>query len=262
MPHAIEGGGRLRTEDSAPPLVSIITVVFRARQHLPALLDSILEPRREGVELIVVDGGSDDGTVEYLQSLDNQIDYWCSEPDQGIYDAMNKAIEHARGAYLLHLNAGDRLLRIPTPELQRALQYQLDLLSFPVELDRGGTFHPSYGRMLRYNNTLHHQGTFYRREHFPLYDLRYRIFADFDVNQRLSKAGAKGWIMQQAVAWHDRGGVSAVKNPAAIDEFLSVIAGNYGSRAVLLARVFGKWRGLKEWLKNIIAMVYSCSFGN
>src|ERR1700742_3648923 len=98
---------------SSTPLVSIITVTFNALESLPDVLESIFPLKEVDVEVIVVDGSSSDGTVLWLQHHDADIDLWISEPDRGISDAMNKAIARARGTWLLHLNAGDRLLHIP-----------------------------------------------------------------------------------------------------------------------------------------------------
>jgi glycosyltransferase involved in cell wall biosynthesis len=233
--------------------VSIVVVVFRARQELSVLLESIYSKTEDDVELIVIDGGSNDGTLEYLSSQDDRIDYWLSERDQGIYDAMNKAITRATGTFLLHLNAGDLLVHLPREQLLRERHGQVTLLSFPVLLDRNRVFRPAFGKRLQFENTLHHQGTFYRRIHFPGYDAAYRIFADFDVNQRLALAGARGFIGEPAVAFHATDGISAQKNAAAILEFLTVIRRNYGARAVLAARLVGKWQGLQTLIRRLRA---------
>jgi glycosyltransferase involved in cell wall biosynthesis len=226
------------------PLVSIITVVFNARPVLPELLNSILRLKNSEVELIVVDGGSKDGTVEFLQQHNSSIDYWLSEPDRGIYDAMNKAIAHARGIFLLHLNAGDELLTIPMEELQRAKEEGLDIVAFHVSLDGRSEFRPSYNMALRFNNTLHHQGTFFRREMLPAYDIDYKVFADFDVNQRLLRAGARTRIFDTVVALHATDGVSNMPTATANTEFFRIIEKNYGRRSLPVAWAMCKWRGL------------------
>ncbi len=88
-------------------MVSIVVVLYRDREECIRLLDNILTFDPLHFELVVIDGSSDDGTVEVLQERDDKIDYWLSEPDSGIYDAMNKGIAAAHGEYVLHLNAGD-----------------------------------------------------------------------------------------------------------------------------------------------------------
>src|SRR5215469_14022658 len=96
----LHGGKRLREPRPDTPLVSIITVVYQDCTELLPLLSNILERKGPEAEVIVVDGGSTDGTVDLLRKLDDQVDYWISEPDAGIYDAMNKGISLARGHFV------------------------------------------------------------------------------------------------------------------------------------------------------------------
>lgn len=240
----------MEQEQSAPPLVSIITVSYQAREELMAVLASVLALKGPEVELIVVDGGSNDGTVEYLQAHTAKIDFWVSEPDRGIYDAMNKAIAHARGTYLLHLNAGDRLLNVPYEELRQGRDAGTDILAFRVALDNGRLHKPSYGYGLAFNNTLHHQGTFFRRASFPGYQDGYRIFADFDANQRLALASAQARIYDKVVAYHATDGVSNQNTASAVKEFFQIIAANYGRRALPVAWLLCKGRGLRARLER------------
>jgi glycosyltransferase involved in cell wall biosynthesis len=245
MPRKIEGGKRLRGGDSRPqPLVSIITVVFRAGHELRPLIDSVLCLKDENTEFIVVDGGSEDGTREILKEYERDIDYWVSEPDCGIYDAMNKGIASAQGTFIFHLNAGDRLLYIPIRELKAANSDSVDVAAFRVLIDGKFEFLPSYTISLRFNNTLHHQGTFFRRQSLPAYDTKYKIFADFDVNQKLALRGARVAIFDPVVALHMADGVSNIPNRAAISEFFHVIENNYGITYLPIAWILCKWRGL------------------
>jgi len=227
------------------PLVSIITVVFRARQDLPALIESVARLKTDNIEFIVIDGGSEDGTCELLSQYDSMIDYWVSEPDRGIYDAMNKGIAAAQGTFLFHLNAGDSLLHIPIRELEAAALNGTDVVAFRVSIDGNKEFRPSRGVGLRLKNTLHHQGTFYKREGFPAYNVNYRVFADFDANQRLARNGARIEIFDQIVSRHMGGGLSDLHTEANVSEFFRVIEGNYGWTHLLPAWLICKWRGLK-----------------
>ena len=226
------------------PLVSIITVVYNACEDLKSVLESVFPHRGPEVELIVVDGGSKDGTVTYLTENSDRIDFWMSEPDRGIYDAMNKAISHARGTYLLHLNAGDRLMDIPFVELREGAANNLDILSFRVALDSGKFFTPAYGSSLTITNTLHHQGTFFRKAAFPEYSPRFKIFADFDVNQRMALAGSKARIFSAVVAYHATDGISNQNNAKAATEFFQVIRGNHGWKVLPAAWLLCKWQGV------------------
>jgi glycosyltransferase involved in cell wall biosynthesis len=237
--------------------VSIITVVYNAKEELSRLLQavSILEPKV--FELIVVDGGSQDGTIELLQDWDDRIDVWISEPDRGIYDAMNKAQCLARGMFLYHLNAGDTLLEMPQRELEQAVRQPVDVVTFRVRVDDNREFRPSYGLMLRIKNTLHHQGTFYRREAFVPYDLRFRVLADFDVNQRLALRGAKVQIFDKIIAHHVSGGTGDSLHD--YGEGSAVVRKNFGPFYVALSYVVNELKGirirrqraLKRWFKSL-----------
>lgn len=239
-----EGGRRFRGYGrTKEPLVSIISVVFRARTELEAILNNIAEFDPEEIELIVIDGGSQDGTVELLRAWDNEVEYWLSEPDRGIYDAMNKAQDVARGHFLFHLNAGDRLLIFPKAKLEQARSEGLDVAAFPVSIDGTREFGASCGFWLRVKNTMSHQGTFYRREAFPRYDLRFPRFADFDVNQRLLLSGAKMRVFDDVVALHASGGFG--DQAPGYEESSAIVRKNFGWLYVVLSITMGELKGIK-----------------
>jgi len=229
----IEGGRRLRESKCKPPLISIITVVFRAGQELKPLLENIIAQLSEDAELIVIDGGSDDGSVDVLRHFDNSIDYWISEPDRGIYDAMNKGIAAATGEYILHINAGDRLRRIPLESLRMCLSDGIDVACFSVNMVNWGNYPPRRGFHLRIGNSWHHQGTCYRRKNHPGYDLRYRVLSDFDCNQKLFKANKSIKLFREVIAEQVSKGVSG--SGIANDEAYHIIRKNFGIHYALLA---------------------------
>lgn len=107
----MEGGKRLRglrrTSQPGRPLITIITVVFNAETTLGDTIRSVIQQTYGNIEYIVVDGGSRDGTLDVIRKYDNDIDYWVSEKDAGIYDGMNKGIALATGDYIGLLNADD-----------------------------------------------------------------------------------------------------------------------------------------------------------
>jgi glycosyltransferase involved in cell wall biosynthesis len=107
----LEGGLRIRGshKHSLPgkPLISVITVVFNGAQTIRDAIESVLAQDYGNIEFIVIDGGSTDGTVEILRQYEHAIDYWISENDHGIYDAMNKGILICSGEYVGTLNSDD-----------------------------------------------------------------------------------------------------------------------------------------------------------
>jgi glycosyltransferase involved in cell wall biosynthesis len=98
-----------RTENPSPmnPLVSIITVVFNGAKTLEQTIQSVLGQTYKNIEYIIVDGGSTDGTLDIIQKYEDRIARWVSEPDRGLYDAMNKGIRMATGEIIGIINSDD-----------------------------------------------------------------------------------------------------------------------------------------------------------
>ena len=91
------------------PLISIITVVYNGERYISECIDSVINQTYSNIEHIIIDGDSKDKTVEIIKGFDNQVSFWISEPDNGIYDAMNKGSSIAKGEYALFLNSDDYL---------------------------------------------------------------------------------------------------------------------------------------------------------
>lgn len=97
--------------------ITIITVTYNAEKILEETILSVLGQTYNSIEYIIIDGGSTDNTINTIKKYSNQITYWISEPDKGIYDAMNKGISIATGEYILFLNSGDSLYSPQTIDL-------------------------------------------------------------------------------------------------------------------------------------------------
>lgn len=113
-PNRIKGGKRIlgfqRLSTVNSPLVSIITVVRNSDKYLEKTILSIFKQTYNNVEYIIIDGNSSDKTLDIVRKYNLEIDYWLSEPDRGIYDAMNKGIAQASGEIIGIVNAGDYFL--------------------------------------------------------------------------------------------------------------------------------------------------------
>jgi glycosyltransferase involved in cell wall biosynthesis len=229
------------------PLVSVIIVVLRSKEELARLIESILPHRNEELEIVVIDGGSADGTVELLQSFDERIDYWVSEPDAGIYDAMNKGLRAASGEYVLHLNAGDRLRAIPWEELRHYAAAKVDVVCCQVLIDGTTLFVSRKSFLSRIDNTWHHQGTFYRRAAHLGYDTTYRTGGDFDHNQRLLRAGCVVRQSRCVVADHRNDGVTSISSGHS--EIYRSVRANYGRVYLVVAIVRFKLLAIRQWMR-------------
>ncbi|HSG35521.1 MAG TPA: glycosyltransferase family 2 protein, partial [Sphingomonadaceae bacterium] len=153
------------------PSISIVTASFNALGGLRTTVGSVAEQDFDRVEHIVIDGGSSDGTREYLESLGDSV-RWVSEPDAGIADALNKGFALARGEYVLVLQAEDTLLEAGS--ISQALPYLArgaDIVAFPIYLEDGsGKRKVITPRNLNFRSNFRmpmpHQGVFFSRELF------------------------------------------------------------------------------------------------
>lgn len=91
-------------------MITIVTINLNNKDGLKRTIESVVNQTFfDKVEYVIIDGGSTDGSVDVIKEYDDNIAYWCSEPDGGIFPAMNKSIEHINGDYVLYLNSGDIL---------------------------------------------------------------------------------------------------------------------------------------------------------
>ena len=217
-----EGGRRLRGEDrdSRPgaPLVTILTVCFNSAKTIAQTIRSVQEQTYGNIEYVVVDGASTDGTVDILRAREELIDYYVSEPDEGLYYAMNKGIELARGDYILILNADDWFERDAVEALVAAHDYSgcdftaalaryIDEENGRETVLRSMPFDDSvYFRMpLRHETMLIPAWLFDR---VGPYDTDFRITADRDLTARLFESGATFYELPRALLNFRTTGVS------------------------------------------------------
>ena len=123
------------------PLISLIIAVYNGKATLQQCLDSVVQQTYGNIELIVIDGGSTDGTVDILIANAEHISYWVSEPDRGIYNAWNKALAQAHGEWICFLGADDFLW-----DAQVLERMAVQLLLVPADI------HVAYGQIMLLNN--------------------------------------------------------------------------------------------------------------
>ena len=97
--------------EASEPIVTVITIAYNCAAFIEETILSVLNQTYSNVEYIVIDGGSTDGTLDVIRKYDHAIDYWISEPDRGIYDALNKGVRASTGQWLNCMNVKDAFAR-------------------------------------------------------------------------------------------------------------------------------------------------------
>ncbi|WP_282074669.1 glycosyltransferase family 2 protein [Maribacter aquivivus] len=171
-------------------LVSIITVVYNGEKYLKQTIDSVLNQSYENIEYIIVDGASTDGTLNIIEEYNDRIDTLISEPDNGLYDAMNKGIKLAKGELIGMINSDD--------------WYELDAVKLIVDnyrnnpskkifhgdrndvLENGTNrikkFHPSRSKFIYYGMTYNHPSMFVHKSIYlkQLYNIHLKALSDYE----------------------------------------------------------------------------------
>ncbi|MEZ0485839.1 glycosyltransferase family 2 protein [Fibrella aquatica] len=169
------------------PLISVIMPTYDAAKTLVLAIESINRQNYSNLELIIIDGNSNDGTVDILKTYETGITFWISEPDKGIYDAMNKGISKATGDWLYFLGADDQLNPDILNQIAPYLDLKLAAVYGDVIYDTGGVMRSRVDFRILIQNTLHHQATFYNRGLFTdfRYNTDYRVISDYELNLQI-----------------------------------------------------------------------------
>lgn len=169
------------------PKLSIITINYNNLKGLKKTVESVVNQTWHEFEYIVIDGGSTDGSVAYIESQRSKIGYWVSEPDSGIYNAMNKGIAKATGDYLLFMNSGDHLIDSTVLKKNNIHLKENELVYFNIKEVRENTIRiKKCPRIITFSylfrDTIPHQSTFIKKslfERIGLYDESLEIVSDW-----------------------------------------------------------------------------------
>jgi glycosyltransferase involved in cell wall biosynthesis len=212
-------------------VLSVITVVLNGRDCLEETIRSVLGQTYTNVEYILIDGGSTDGTLDIVRQFADRFAYWCSEADNGIFDAMNRGAALATGEWLNFMNAGDRFYdsNVVSRIFSRDCSHD-DLIYGNVDVNYGGRFSRKMqaGRpeSLWKGMNFSHQSAFMRtalvRDHG--FNVGNRICADFELIYRLKHDGRRFVYINETIASVQAGGVSDVNRIAVLRSHWQVVA--------------------------------------
>lgn len=242
------------------PKVSIITVVYNNEADIRYTLDSVANQTYSDKEYIVVDGGSTDGTLALIERYGNAITRLVSEPDHGIYDAMNKGLALARGEYVLFLNSGDEffdqgtLAHVFTRTDNADIYYgETKLVDSHREIigDRRHAVPATFNwKSFKYGMNICHQAIYVKRAIAEPYDLQYQLSADIDWVIRAAKKARVIVNVDAYVAKYLVGGVSQKRLRQSLKERYRILSAYYGVLPNFLNHLVIAWRLMTYRLRH------------
>lgn len=220
------------------PTLSIITIVYNNVRDIERTMLSVLNQTYTGIEYIVIDGASTDGTLDIIRKYNDRLSVLISEKDDGIYDAMNKGLSRATGDYVLFMNSGDELYANDTVERVFASGDHADIYYGETEMyddnwkSLGQRRHRAPEQLtknsFRYGMSVSHQAIYVRRAIAGPYDLQYKYSADIDwILSALEKAG-KVVNTRMYVAKYLVGGMSKKKHRESLKERFAIFTRHFG----------------------------------
>lgn len=236
---------------NSSPLFSVITVCYNAAPLLVRTIGSVLSQSYPHIQYIVIDGGSGDDTPVILEQYRESIDHLVSEPDQGIYDAMNKGLALAEGDYICFMNAGDTFASPHTIEqamgcvspdyIPDVIYGETDLYDLQGNYLRPRRLHPP--KHLTHESFLGgmlvcHQSFYPRREITSPYCLKYKYSSDYDWCLRILKSSCRTHSMGTVVTHYLCEGATTRHRWASLRERFCIMRSHFGLLRTLLAHAY------------------------
>ena len=242
------------------PILSVITIVYNNVRDIEHTLLSVLDQTYDYIEYIVVDGASNDGTLDIINLYENRIDKILSEKDKGIYDAMNKGLALATGDYVIFMNSGDEFYEKSTVAKVFATAPNADIYYGETEMvndnreSLGQRRHKApenfTWRGFNYGMSISHQAIYIRRALTGPYDPKYQLSADIDWIIRAAKKAKKIVRVDGYVAKYLVGGMSKAKHKQSLRERFDIMKRHYGLVPTVFNHVVIAFNLGWYWLRN------------
>jgi len=248
-------------------LFSIITVTYNAGQWLERTIQSIISQSYPRIEYIIIDGNSTDETRDIIKKYQTSITHCVSEPDKGLYDAMNKGLKLASGDYVWFLNAGDTLYSDTTlqeivnslgagnlPDIIYGETKIVDAQGSTLAMRRLKAPENLSWKSFSMGMLVCHQSFLVKRTIAPLYDLQYRFTADYDWCIRCLKKADKVFNTHLILSRFLEAGLSAANRKEALKERYQIMCENYGKIPTQIRHI---WFALRfytaKWTKKTVS---------
>jgi glycosyltransferase involved in cell wall biosynthesis len=246
--------------------LSIITITYQAEKYLERTIQSVLaQGNRAEIEYIIIDGASKDGTLDLIETYKSQVDQFISEPDKGIYDAMNKGLQRATGDYVIFMNAGDTFADENTvaqifasmtsnPDVLVGDALFVDLAGNPLGLRSEVTPHKIPIKLtwesFQYGMVICHQSFIVKRSIAPLFDLSFRLSSDIDWEIQCLKLSSKTTQINIPICRYLTGGASVQNLKLSWQERYQVLQKHFGFWKTLIAHIKIITRGVQFAIKK------------
>jgi glycosyltransferase involved in cell wall biosynthesis len=242
------------------PILSVVTVVYNNVNDIERTLLSVIGQNYPDIEYIVIDGSSTDGTLTIIENHKQHITKLVSEPDTGIYDAMNKGLAMATGDYIIFMNSGDEFYSPETVVNVFATADDADIYYGETEMiaadgtSLGQRRHKAPAnftwKSFKYGMSVSHQAIYIKRSLAEPYNLQYKLSADIDWILRAAKKAKKIINVNQYVAKYKVGGMSKLKHRQSLAERFAIMKHHYGLLPTLFNHVVIAFNLAGYWLKN------------
>jgi len=198
------------------PLITVITVVLNGEKYLEQTIQSVINQTYPNVEYIIIDGGSTDGTLDIIRKYEDFIDYWVSEPDKGIYDAMNKGIKVAIGNYISILNSDDyydkqAIKKSIESIFKNKCDYSFGNIKIIETQSITKPIFPLVANKIYQEMPYPHVTALIPRKIYKddgLFDTNFKIAGDHDMAQRIHLRNYKACYVDEVLSYVHAGGIS------------------------------------------------------
>ena len=233
--------------------ISVVTVCYNSVDTIEKTMLSVLNQTYPDVEYIIIDGGSTDGTVDIIKKYSDKLAYWISEPDKGIYDAMNKGIAVATGDYINFMNSGDIFTTKDTinkiiPKLKESPTV---LHGDIIKKTCYGDLHlsPPPLNVMQERDPIFHQSAFINGEEMRLlqYDTSFKIAGDYKFFSELYKQNKTFLYIPEIIAIFDGSGISCTDDRTRLEEDFRV----QSKELTVLRRIYINYKVYRGKVRNL-----------
>lgn len=242
------------------PILSVITIVYNNVKDIERTILSVVGQTYQHIEYIIVDGLSNDGTLDVIHKYENGIARIISEKDEGIYDAMNKGLAVAKGDYVVFMNSGDEFFDNETVAAVFASADNADIYYGETEMidDNGQSLgqrrHKApkkfTWRSFKYGMSVSHQAIYIKRSLTEPYDRQYQLSSDIDWILRIVRKAKTIVNVNRYVAKYLVGGISKKKHKQSLAERFNIMKKHYGLLPTVFNHIVIAFNLGWYWLKN------------